>query len=392
VRVVDGAGAGERFGSALAGPGDMNGDGRDDLAAGAPGGAGVCRLYYGGAALTPGPVWTDGTPGGQLGAALAGTLDPNGVPEILAGAPLQRAASSEGAGAVTLLGTPRYVLESPADGDVWFSGAIETIRWRGAEPAHVTWSVDGGRTWTGPASSVGGSDENQLDLHVPLEPADSVLVRLTPSRAGVSGELIANRNVRIRTAGTLAFFRYELGDDGVHLSWSAEPGIGPQGWAGYRIYRSVAGSAFEAVTASAITDTTLVISENRRGIEYELRAVNGLGDEQLLGRVTIPEPAAPIRIWPVPSDDWRPLELAIAPPVGSTGRTPEDFTVWIYDLRGRRVRGLASGSLKTLVGVLRLTWDRTLIGGAQAQPGIYFVRAEVPSAGWRAEQRMVILR
>src|SRR5262249_19093881 len=84
-------GPGEHSGAAIAGAGDMNGDGRDDLVVGAPGRDGECRLFLGGATLVPDATWSDGQPGSQLGAALAGAGDMNGdgIPEILAGAPLE---------------------------------------------------------------------------------------------------------------------------------------------------------------------------------------------------------------------------------------------------------------------------------------------------------------
>jgi hypothetical protein len=393
-RTVEGQVPGERFGAAMAGAGDMNGDGRDDLVVGGPGRDGACRLFLGGATLVPDASWTDGQPGSQFGAALAGAGDMNGdgIPEILAGAPLESGPRTDGVGSVQALSTPRYVLESPSDGDAWFSGSTTTLRWRGAEPARLELSVDGGAHWVVLAANAGGLGDNALDFTIPEGQADSALIRLTPVLPSVPGGLTVSRKVKVRATGTLQFFHYALAGDGVHLSWEAEPGVGPQGWSAYRVYRSAPGGAFERVSGSADTASTLVVGEHRRGLTYELRAVNGLNEEQVLGRVTVPDLAAPLRIWPVPSDDWRPVELAIAPPVGANGRTPEDFTVWIYDLRGRRVACLAGGSMATIVGELRLTWNRMVDGGAVAEPGVFFVRAEAASAGWRAEQRLVILR
>lgn len=85
----------EAFGASLAGIGDLDADGFDDVAVGAPGaadGRGRVALFRGGAtfATTPDATFEGAAPGDRFGDALAGAGDVNGdgVPDWLVGAPL----------------------------------------------------------------------------------------------------------------------------------------------------------------------------------------------------------------------------------------------------------------------------------------------------------------
>ncbi|MFK7742513.1 MAG: FG-GAP-like repeat-containing protein [Planctomycetota bacterium] len=90
---VDGvAGMNSFFGDAVAGVGDVNGDGKGDILVGDPGGARTAYLYSG--ASTPGNAillysWTGTSIGDGFGYAVAGVGDVNldGVPDVAVGAP-----------------------------------------------------------------------------------------------------------------------------------------------------------------------------------------------------------------------------------------------------------------------------------------------------------------
>jgi hypothetical protein len=103
--------SGDLLGAALA-TGDFNGDGRGDLAAGAPGatvatvpGAGRTMVLYGGAAglaagrsqtITQGPaLHTNNDPGDELGGALA-SIATAGADALVIGAPGENTNSSSG--------------------------------------------------------------------------------------------------------------------------------------------------------------------------------------------------------------------------------------------------------------------------------------------------------
>jgi hypothetical protein len=182
--------------------------------------------------------------------------------------------------------------------------------------------------------------------------------------------------------------------DSVRLEWSAEPGLGATGWSGYRVYRRAPGAdtSFAPAGPALLEASAVALAEYRRGATYSLRAVNAFGAEQELGRVTLEAVPPGLRAWPVPSGEFDSVHLAMTPPLDAAGRTPDDFAVTVFDLNGRRVRRLAGGHVPVVVGEVRLEWDRLSEEGREAAAGVYFVRAEVPSAGWRIDRRVVIVR
>ena len=111
---LDGAAAGDQFGSAVAGPGDVNMDGTVDLMVGAPladpngmdsGRADVHGGNFGAPLLFS---LTGDAAGDQLGAAVAGAGDVNGdgTPDVMAGAPLADDGALVDTGFVRLLSGP----------------------------------------------------------------------------------------------------------------------------------------------------------------------------------------------------------------------------------------------------------------------------------------------
>lgn len=102
---------GGRFGSALAGPGDLNGDGIPDLVASSPHAAGPAgnRAGHVEAFALPafGSIWSASgdQAGGLFGSSLAVTGDQgtDQIPEVLAGSPLKSAAHARHSGSADLL-------------------------------------------------------------------------------------------------------------------------------------------------------------------------------------------------------------------------------------------------------------------------------------------------
>ncbi|MFN8549043.1 MAG: VCBS repeat-containing protein [Candidatus Eisenbacteria bacterium] len=113
--------AADALGAALAGDGDVNGDGLSDLVVGAPGastpelGAGRVQLYLNGASS---PSWSYDahTAGAHLGAAVANAGDVNGdgFADLLVSAPSQKVGGANDAGAAFLfLGKPNGPSNTP---------------------------------------------------------------------------------------------------------------------------------------------------------------------------------------------------------------------------------------------------------------------------------------
>ena len=396
LRIYEGRAPGDEFGAALTTTRDLNGDGRDDCVVGAPGssgGRGSVFLYFGGSGPEPDGEWTGTQRDERFGSAVAGAgdSDGDGLRELLVGSPLHTYAGSSATGRVSRLDAPRFVLESPAAHTRWFAGGRYAVTWRGAGRAELELSVDAGRTWATLASGAGGQAANTFELIAPTVETDSGFVRIRSTRPGDSLGVVVRGPLGIGRAVQVSRFEYELTDAGIRLGWATEPALGSQGLSAYRVYRE-RGETRERVGPAAIETGELLVAEFERGGTYVLAGVDGNGAEAELARVTVAGPAARLRAWPVPSAEFGNVELAVYPPVDRGGRTAADFTVKVYDVNGRVVRRLLAGSLATRVGEVRAAWDRRQSDGSRARAGVYFVRAESPSQGFRIERRIVVVR
>ncbi len=399
---ASGAVAGEFFGIALSGAGDLNRDGFDDIAIGAPFSAAAGRdagrvaVYLGGLIPDASPdfLWTGRAAGDRFGAALAGVGDANGdgFDDLLIGAPFHDGSVPD-AGAVTLYDARRYVVISPRGGERWDVGGSQSVRWLGPEPADVWLSSDAGRDWRLLAQAAGGADTNSIAFRVPRPASDSVRVRLTPSNPRVPGSVTCDSLLAIRAAVTLHDFTVTPGTGHVTIAWSTDPEAGGAGLAGYRLYRIAPRTGeVDRLGPALVTTSPMQLDETERGATYVLVAVNGLGEEAELGRVSLPAPRPGITAWPVPLEEHGTLSLTIVLPADAAGFTPPDLDVGVFDLQGRRVADLLAGARPTTVGLLDLRWDARGAGGSRLPSGIYVVRAIAPSAAFRHEKKIAILR
>ena len=141
--VASGPKAGERFGRAVAGAGDVNADGYADLVIGAPLGAKVYVYHGRPGGLGPSAAWTKtGDAGSQFGAAVgaAGDVNGDGTGDLVVGAPLADPAGGVDAGRA-------YV----------FYGAV------GGLPGSANWSVDGAAAGNRLGAAVGTAGDADGD-------------------------------------------------------------------------------------------------------------------------------------------------------------------------------------------------------------------------------------
>jgi len=391
-----GAAADDNFGVSVASAGDMNGDGRGDLMVGAAqndaGGtdAGRAYLYFGGRAdgAVPDLTFTGAAADDNFGVSVASAGDVNGdgFADLVVGAPGNDEAGG-GAGRAYLYDCNRYFVLSPNDDEVWNVGAAQSVSWLGAERADVWLSVNAGRTYDLLRHDVGGDPLNSLALLVPQAPTRFARIKVTPVDPAVRGLDESDSTFTIQGSVALLNLAATLGADGATISWNTEPGVGPDGLAGYRLYRVPAGESAGGtpVGPGLIRESSYTDPGGAPGQSYRLTAVNGLQEELELGRVAI-APTVPLAAWPLP---YRGGSLHVS--FGVTGLFASgagEVVVELFDVGGRRVKTLARGP--SGAGYHTVTWDGRDDSGIPLPDGVYFLRAV--SAGVTHRLKVVVLQ
>jgi hypothetical protein len=313
----------------------------------------------------------------------------DGFADVIVGASTNDAAGNA-AGKAYVYDQFRYVLSAPNGGETWPVGSTQTISWLGRELADVWLSTDGGGTYVELRTQVGGDADNQLQLRVPHLPSKFSMVRLRPSDSLLPGQDQSDSLFTIETSVSLLTFTVAARPGGgAELAWSTNPAVGPQGIAGYRLYRSAAGALAGdlglRIGPSLITASTYSDASGSQGSTYRLTAVNGLGDELELGRRML-APSAPLAAWPLP---YRGGDLFISFAIfGRLGATSGSAEVALYDVFGRRVRDLAGGTFGGSQQIIR--WDGRDASGRPVAGGVYFLRLR--SGGEAHRLRIVIAR
>jgi hypothetical protein len=99
-----------------------------------------------------------------------------------------------------------------------------------------------------------------------------------------------------------------------------------------------------------------------------------------------------LHAWPSPFSGDGVLHIAFAAPGVEGSGVPPDLDLGLFDVLGRRVATLATGSAKREGDAVHLEWDSGAVRTGNIVPGIYFLRASAPSVGLRIEGKVAIMR
>lgn len=391
--ILTGELAGGNFGGAVAGAGDVNADGLSDVIVAAPNYGsfqGRAYLFLGGASLVSKSasaadlILDKEATNESFGSSVcsAGDLHGDGFSDLLVGGP------GTGTGRAFLYDLNRYHLLSPAAGDTWNVGANQTISWLGAEPADLWLSVDGGGSYQLLRQDAGGNRMNTVAERVPHLPTRFARIRLTPANEDVAGNATSDSLFTIQSSVALLAFRAEESPGGgMELSWNTEPTVGPQGIAGYRLYRlgPGTGGAGLRIGPDPITESRFVDADGGPGAGYRLASINGLGEELELGQISM-SPVRELSAGPLPYRGGNlGVSFVIFGPLGARSGAAE---VGLYDLAGRLVRSIARGSFD---GTRQTAiWDGRDMHGNPVPAGIYFLRAR--SGGHTSSLKLSVVR
>ncbi len=266
-------------------------------------------------------------------------------------------------------------MSAPLPDDDWQVGANETVAWEGTGRLDFYLSADGGNSWTLEQSGLGGGQASFLVPHVPSRFARVKLERAVPHYEAVTPGFIS-----IETSISLLNFVAQVDPEGgATLSWNTDPG--PSELAGYRLERGAGGSYSTIVPLTR--ETSYHDPAGTPGSQYRLFAVNGLGEELMLGETSLLPPRM-LAAWPMPYRDGAlHVSFGVAGVGGAAGRAD----VALYDLSGRRVRTLASGPFESGYHVVQ--WDGRDDRGGRVPVGIYFLRSS--TAGETARIKLVVM-
>jgi FG-GAP repeat protein/flagellar hook capping protein FlgD len=360
---LTGQASGDEFGYSVGRAGDVNGDGYPDLIVGADV-AGRAYLYYGGPGMdTLVDLTFMGTAGDSFGASVAGAGDVNadGFDDVVIGA---NGSSSSRAYFYDL---NRYQLLAPNGGETWNVGARRTITWLGAEPADVWLSTDGGQTQDLLESRTGGSASNSISVRVPHSPTRFARIRITPSDLSVGGGDRSDSLFTIQTSvALLSLLAAPAPTGGVQLTWSSDPG--PQDLSGYRVERAMGSESWSTI-APLVSETSYLDAGGAPGARYRLFAINGFAEELLLGETAL-RPAVPLAAWPLPYRGGT-LHIGFATS-GAAAHGAGETEVSIFDVRGRLVQRIAHGSYPA--GYQNAVWDGRSANGNELSAGVYFLQ------------------
>ncbi|MFN0151672.1 MAG: FlgD immunoglobulin-like domain containing protein [bacterium] len=300
---------------------------------------------------------------------------------------------------------PSVLISSPQPGVTWPVGSEQTITWSftGGLPidnSDVHLSVDGGNSFTQIRNEARDPEMTIRVPHTPSRFASIKIVRPFPYTEAYMDSFFA-----IDAAIALAKFdaRAIEGTRDVSLAWKTSPG--PEADVRYRVERAAGGAVGDAGATFAPLHAGLLDRGEyidragapdgesggandgvSNGARYRLIAVNGLGEEYVLGEREIAPSLGANALLSAYPNPARGGETRVAYRV-ATDALPIDLAV--YDVSGRRVRTLASGTRPAGIG--SIAWDGRDDRGRDVTSGTYFMRL-VWGANAVSSTRVVVAR
>jgi len=269
---------------------------------------------------------------------------------------------------------------APLPGATWPVGAVRSVDWSGNGRVDIYLSTDGGVTWI---PKQGQATGGHFSFTVPHTP--SHFCKVGVSRSVPYSLAITDSFFTIQTSvQLLALLAAPVpnGGRGTIVTWRTDPG--PADLTGYRLERTAPASAWRTIVPLT-RETQIIDPDGTPAARYRLYAVNGLGEEILLGETT-PRVSAPLAAWPVPFRGGTMTVLfATASGLGGTA-APVDVS--LYDVRGRLVRTIVHARYDA--GYQTTIWDGKDRDGHDVVAGIYFLRSQ--SADQVKRMKVVVVK
>jgi subtilisin family serine protease len=278
---------------------------------------------------------------------------------------------------------PTCAVTSPNGGEVLIIGTGVNLTWNAADPylgvtgVDLEISRDNGANWSTVATGIANTGSFPWTVTGPT--SNTALLRVTAKdAAGNQGVDLSDAVWAIAdqpVSTVVSEFRAEPIDQGVRLVWAfadpstftrvalerADATTGP--WSEIDADLSQENGATVAVDASALAGHTYFY---RLAVTYRNGATDAFGPlSATAGRPITEFALSPIS--PNPTDGKALIEYAVP--------QRSDVTVAMFDLQGRQIATLASGSHPP--GRYQVTWSGD-VDGAHAHAGVYFVRLVSP--------------
>ncbi|MFN0151614.1 MAG: FlgD immunoglobulin-like domain containing protein [bacterium] len=303
---------------------------------------------------------------------------------------------------------PKYATASvrvlaPNSGVTWAVGSLQRISWWGVGPVDIALALDGSESAVPVASGIISSPFELRVPHLPTRFARILIERDAPFSSDASDSFF-------RVDAAIALNKFEatlagaagagappsaraadgagspiVASPGVRLEWKTAPA--PPEIAGYRLERAPnAAAPFAPLHGGVLDGEDYVDALGDESARYRLIAVNGLGDEYVLGEAGLAAALGAGRL------------LAVSPNPAPGGETRVAFRVPfdgvaiqldVFDVSGRRVRTLASGA--SAAGVREVRWDGRDDSGRDVAGGVYLLRF-ARGQFTEATERIVVVR